>query len=240
MLNEALEQKWNEVFPPGRYRIEMALDTGIRIGQEERAFVVFEGMTFCWINAPSIQLCPVLVYCPADKKNIKPEFEIVMRFLSRLAFESGEAVCEFTTVGKSFGIGSMLQSHPRDTIGSLCVDPKYISESSPSSHALLLAYSFYKEGLNTKQVSVYYSFLSFYKVLQLAFGEGHAARIRLADWIDKNTENVCQHNDLDGIKNRAKEEGSLGSYLYSSCRCAIAHTDFTQKTVVNPDGVSPQ
>ena len=171
-MNDTFEQKWNSAFPTGKYRLEMALNTGIRLGQEDGTFITFEDHTFCWINAPDTQHCPVLIFCPADEKNVKPEFEIAMRLLSQVAFTTREPIYEFWTIGRYFGNGSLLQFHPRNLMGGLHADPKYIPAKSPSSRALILAYSFFKEGLNAKHSSVYYSFLSFYKVLQIGMCQG--------------------------------------------------------------------
>ena len=93
-----------------------------------------------------------------------------------------------------------------------------------------LGLSFFREARSS--ASIYYSFLSYYKVIQLAFRESGN---RITDWI---TENVGQIRD-SVVRQRVQEimenEENLVDYLWTAGRCAIAHT--SREPLVDPDNL---
>lgn len=90
-----------------------------------------------------------------------------------------------------------------------------------------LALGLYREGITTN--SVFYSFLSYFKIITIKYPEGP----QVARWINDNLETVhVQPLTIDYSQD-------VGQYLYSSGRCALAHADWKRKMrgnqVVNPN-----
>jgi hypothetical protein len=95
------------------------------------------------------------------------------------------------------------------------------------------AYAFYREGLSSS--SVYYSFLNFYKVIQLAFDEKGEDII---NWIKNSLNKISSHKDaLERILEIKNKEEDIANYLFESGRCAIAHAAIKKGKgpVVDPD-----
>jgi hypothetical protein len=89
-----------------------------------------------------------------------------------------------------------------------------------------LAFAFYREGLASN--SVYYSFLSFYKIVELLSGPGK----KVCAWINSQSKNIrCEENHL----NQIMASTNLGDYLWDLGRCAIVHVGLEGgKKIVNP------
>jgi hypothetical protein len=94
--------------------------------------------------------------------------------------------------------------------------PTYLPD--PGDEKARLALAFYREGLYLNHEG--YSFLSFYKIINLKHPDGKKRK----EWVNDNLarlENIAVvKKRLDEIKNNGDDPGK---YLYKSCRCAIAH-----------------
>ena len=93
--------------------------------------------------------------------------------------------------------------------------------------SLDLPLALYREGLSSG--SVYYSFLSFYKVVQLAFKE-HGENIRT--WVNENVRRLGGEV-TEWLKEEEIPENQIADHLWESGRCAIAHVN--RDPVVDPD-----
>jgi len=102
----------------------------------------------------------------------------------------------------------------------------------PADDKARLALGFYREGLTINSVA--YQCLSFFKILNIAFGNGKGQ----IDWIDKNIADARKH-DAWSTREWEKKAGfdpkvdTPGSYLYVSNRCAVAHA--FNDPLIDPD-----
>lgn len=102
----------------------------------------------------------------------------------------------------------------------------------PADEKARLSLAFYREGLTLNSIA--YQCLSFFKILNIAFGSW---KDQVA-WIDANIEDARQR---DAFRTREWEKKAgfdttketAGSYLYGSNRCAIAHAH--ADPLIDPD-----
>jgi hypothetical protein len=95
-----------------------------------------------------------------------------------------------------------------------------------------LALGFYREGMTSN--SVFYSFLSYYKVIMTSY----PTKGKSSTWINSNIDKIRKRTD---IVNRLLDQKvrNIGEYFYISGRCALAHCDFKKgKPVVDPNSFS--
>ena len=96
------------------------------------------------------------------------------------------------------------------------------------------ALAFYREGLALDNIS--YKFLSFYKIINLFVGNNGKSR-RQERWINDNLAFLKHGADSQKRVNELKKTSTdIGNYLYTSCRCAVAHANAGQK-FVDPEDV---
>lgn len=97
-----------------------------------------------------------------------------------------------------------------------------------------MALAFYREGLDLEHVHRAYSFLSFFKILNVRFNEG---RDQIA-WINATYGSLTRPDSIDRLGEIAAIPADIGEYLYGSGRCAVAHAFATP--VVDPDNIEDQ
>lgn len=220
------EKKWKEEFSKYPGQLEFALDTPLKFADVEEKWFDFKGKKLRWINQ-SENLHGVLIIPVKDRNNYGIEYESAMRFLSRLAFDADMPINVITSVGSATRFYPML--HQTKRTGGVVYPADYSLRLLESfSDRQNLAYALYKEGLSSS--SVYYSFLSFYKVIQLAFREN---RQRITDWINDNSDKIRYPEASKRIKEIKNEKGDIVKYLFHSGRCAIAHVK--NDPTVDPD-----
>ena len=224
------EEKWKEEFAKYPGQLEFAVDTHLRFGDVEEVWFDFRGKVLRWINQTENRHA-ILIVAVSNRNNDKEEYELAMRFLSRLAFDTDMPINVITSVGCQARFYPML--HQPKRMGGIVYPSEYHMKQSESfSDKEDLAYAFYKEGLSSS--SVYYSFLSFYKVIQLAFNENDA---QIKNWINNNLDpNKLRY---PGVIERVKELQDQGKnvavHLLSSGRVAIAHAKPRGIRAADPD-----
>jgi methylamine utilization protein MauJ len=148
-------------------------------------------------------------------KNSDDAIRLGRRFLSALAWTHRARAC----VDFEFGSGTLIGSPRQRSLGRVLgpgPDLTYLPDPTEEDGRLALAY--YRDGLGLN--SEFYQFLSFWKILELRFGNDR----RLQQWIDDSTAQVSG----PGVTSRiavlhAKRRASIGARLFESRRCAIAH-----------------
>ncbi|HTG36508.1 MAG TPA: methylamine utilization protein MauJ [Thermoanaerobaculia bacterium] len=225
LLPPDLETQWRQVFGHFAGQFEFAVECEVRFGEAPERWFEFRGRTLRWINRTD-QEESILIVPVENRSNADHEHTLALRFLSVLAFATGQAITtRFALIAGSHFLPSIRQSR---RLGATL----YRDDFDPfiyggDSNSLDLPLALYREGVSSG--SVYYSFLSFYKVVQLAF---HERRANVRAWIEENKQRIgedvarlCQEEDIP--------EGGLEGHLYESCRCAIAHV--SREPVVDPD-----
>lgn len=221
-------EEWAGIFSGYSGQLELALDTPIQFGEGTEVLIRFEGLPCRWINQTDTHYTRLVVpLAGASILEDKRERALAMRLLSWTSFEmrrpirvvaSAGGPCRFAPIlGQTRALGRIIESVDRIADG-----PK---ASIPARKALALA--FFREGESSP--GPYYCFFSFYKIIQLAFGEKGE---RIGEWIDATVptlKDTVARRRLDEIQ--ATNE-PISKYLYNSGRCAIAHV---RENVVDPD-----
>jgi len=147
----------------------------------------------------------------------------IMFFLSSLAWSKGRAikVVHWTGGGRPYRLGhtgfkSSQSLHFRIT---------YLPE--PQDRNARLALAFYREAMGLDHEA--YSFLSFYKVINLRYKKGDKQKA----WISSALPKVDGREAKNRLEELLKQEVDISDYLYNSCRCAIAHAGVDP--TVDPD-----
>lgn len=228
LLPQDLEARWQQVFGHFAGQFEFAVECEVRFGEAPERWFEFRGRTLRWINRTD-QEESILIVPVEDRSNTDHEHTLALRFLSVLAFATGHPIAtRFALITASHFLPSVRQSR---RLGAT----QYRDDFDPfiyggDSNTLDLPLALYREGVSSG--SIYYSFLSFYKIVQLAFQE-RGANIRA--WIEENIQRLGE----DVVRLRKEEgiaEGGLADHLWESCRCAIAHV--SREPVVDPDDSS--
>jgi hypothetical protein len=165
----------------------------------------------------------VAVKVPPGKSRMECE-ELVLRFLSTLSWVEERG---FMVEGGGLSGGNLPRPMGRDKERgfSICdeFDLSYFPEVT--GEKAMLALGLMREGRGLNHVG--YAFLSFYRVLEVAFSTD---RQRIA-WISAALANLTGHGvkqALDGIK-----APNIGLHLFQSGRCAMAHAN--REPIVDPD-----
>jgi hypothetical protein len=217
--------EWEKEFEHFPRQLEFALDTYLRFGTVEEVWFRFRGVTLRWINQTE-NLHTILIVPQIHGNNFEREYELAMRFLSYLAFETNSRISVITSIGVARRFAPGLRQPKR--AGVTLYPDNYAREERQPSGRKDLALAFYREGLSGG--SVYYSFLSFYKVIQLAFNEDAN---RISEWIKGNLFEIREPQVKEWAATVERESGDIVGYLFKSGRCAIAHTK--NEPVVDPD-----
>jgi hypothetical protein len=154
------------------------------------------------------------------------------RFLSRLAWSMDAGI------SNNFFTGSNNPEHPGllgrlnyPEFGWLSCEPwqqLYIPKiSTPLAE---LAIALYREGMSVD--SIPFSFLSFFKILNIQHKNGGVQQT----WINDNLNKVSGVLEIQRLQELQISHQNIGKYLYEQGRCAVAHAYNTP--IVNPDNYS--
>ena len=154
---------------------------------------------------------------------------ILSRFLSRLAWSMDGGIVEL------FICGSNNPAHPGllgrgsyGTPGSAPVDPwQYLYLPFAKNTNADLALALFREGLSVN--SVPFSFLSYFKVLNILFPDGASQK----NWINANLAHILYPPASDRLREIRNSTQDIGAYLYHQGRCEVDHANGTP--LVNPD-----
>lgn len=154
---------------------------------------------------------------------------IIRRFINALAWREQASIREIdVSYGAPLRVGTRIPDNFTTTqfgVGSV---------PDPMSDKARLALAFYREGLVLRRVHLAYSFLSFFKVLNVRFPNGPA---QIA-WINSVTGTLASREATARIGELSATEPNVGAYLYASGRCAVAHA--FSDPLIDPDNIVDQ
>lgn len=154
---------------------------------------------------------------------------VASRFMSRLAWSRNGGIVELFSAGSNnpmkpgrlgvgtYGISGYAQVEPWD----------YLYFPLTETREADLALGLFREGMSVN--SVPFSFLSYFKVLNIKYGSGASQK----NWINSHIEYICAPQALDRLTDLKEEKLDIGKYLYEEGRCAVAHAH--GQPLVNPD-----
>lgn len=204
---------------------DFALDTQLRVGDEEAVVLPFEGREFRWINASLESDTRVSVGLRTGEDRLPAEEEL-NRFLSVLVWEHGVPISKKNgpIVGQKRALPFILS--PR-SIFSLKVDAGNLIRSRPNliGQTERLVLSIFREAVNAR--SVFYAFLNYWKVIEVIFPN----KDQRFDWVDLS----AAHLSLERERVATILQGNprIAVYLDYNCRSAVVHV--FRRPFVDPD-----
>lgn len=130
---------------------------------------------------------------------------------------------------ESFGGGNLPRPfgrrHPYPVLSNTPLDTSYLPE--PTHPDAKLALALYREAMVLAHPA--YSFLTYFKILEVAFP---AAKAR-SDWLQQSLPQLTDVQAKAVIAELGKNTPDIAEHLYVSGRCAIAHAG--RQPIVNPD-----
>lgn len=148
----------------------------------------------------------------------------VNRFLSALAWAEENGIIELFAIGSSSPIPPKVgKSNAQFVTHKFRAD--YLPE--PKGDKSLRSLALFREAQSINSPS--YSFLGFFKILNVLFEKG---KDQIA-WINANLTDVKEHRAKKRLDELVKLHSDIGDYLYVQGRCAVAHA--FADPVVDPD-----
>ncbi len=149
----------------------------------------------------------------------------ILRLLSVISWvESGGAILNsFSGGGLPHSLGRKLESSYTRSGG---LDLSYLPDVTDQDARLALALMREARGLNHSA----YSFLSFFRAIEIAVGDGNKRK----KWMPTAIESLTDKRAIEAIQEvRAAGVTDIALHLFESGRCAIAHA--TSRPIINPD-----
>lgn len=154
---------------------------------------------------------------------------VIRRFVNALSWREQAGIREVSvTYGAPLRTGTRIPDNGTTTAFDTADLP------DPSDDRARMALAFYGEGMALMHVHIPYSYLSFFKVLNVRFANGPEQ----VAWINAQcAADALPHcaERLDAIR---KTEPDVGAYLYGSGRCAVAHS--FADPLVDPNEIADQ
>ena len=154
---------------------------------------------------------------------------IIRGFLSALAWREQAAIRE---VDVTYGAPLRRGTRIPDNFTTGLFDEANLPD--PSDPQARMALAFYREGMALRETHIAYSFLSFFKVLNIRIGPG----VQQIAWINAHLSSAM----LQPLQARVGEirqlSANVGEYLYASGRCAVAHA--FASPLVDPNAIADQ
>lgn len=152
----------------------------------------------------------------------------ILEFASALAWSCGGSV----TVEQWTGGNRIYRAGKRPVVGQLSATSFHVSYlPAPTKLDQKLALALFHEGTGLAYIHIAYSFLSFYKVINLV--SGHTGNQQTA-WINAHVGLIKHHRAQERLAELQGKGENVGKYLYQSCRCAIAHAGDPRNPVIDP------
>jgi hypothetical protein len=220
--------RFQKAFEGFDYQYETSLDTDLYLGEGDEVYFDFMDRKVRWINGTAF-VSPLLAV-PCKNSDGSDGRDIAKKFLSLLVSEVRSPIqTVFSSMtGKSF-TPTILQSR---RLGGIRMGDKVLSGKKPKtfSDKKWIGLALYKEGINSN--SVFYAFLSFFKVIVLGCDYSDDNAIK---WINANIKKVTDRYDRAWQAEVLKPGQNAGKYLYGSGRCAIAHVKSDKGKINDPD-----
>lgn len=221
------DSTWME--PECTYQADYVLDSALVLGPNAELLIEFEGKRFRWFNG-TLERNAVVSMGVKDPRNSEPENDKLNRLLTALVWEHK------VPIRKLWGAGGPRRPYPTvhgpRQSGGIQVDPTYIQHGlqQPRTPRQWFALALFKEGINSR--SKFYSFLCFWKVIELAYPRVDDRK----QWVKNVAAAATREKEtLSRILQYTKD---LEAYLRDERRHAVAHV-FQEKRAGSKKGDRP-
>jgi hypothetical protein len=217
------DDRW--VNDPCKFQVEYVIDSMVKIGNEEEAYIDFEGTTFRWINGTA-ERDAVVTIPVKDLNHTEADVQKLNRLLSAIVWDHKHPM------RKVWGMAGPRRPYPsvyspRKSVG-LNIGPNfllYFPGSKQITDLQWLALALFREAVNSG--SKFYAFLCYYKILDQAFP-------KIGDkehWL--NIVAPGQTREKKRLDQMLGKRTNLEKYLREERVNAIKHV--LQKPTLNPD-----
>lgn len=160
--------------------------------------------------------------------------QAILEFTSALAWSSGGSVAIESWMGGS----QIYRTSKRPVVGQVTAQFFHVDYLPyPADPTQRLALALFHEGSTLIHVHVAYSFLSFYKIVNLVSGPQGVAQ---TGWINARVPAMNHHRSKERLAALQAAGEDIGKYLYQSCRCAIAHAGDPRNPVIDPHNLDDE
>lgn len=225
--------KWREAFTDFSWQVEIPVISNVLLGDEREVYFVFMDRKVRWINGNAF-LQPLIVV-PASSPEGTDGIAVARKFLSVLNLTHEIKLSERLISVQRLRYLPFFKDLRMPVFQM--IDPEYalpFDDVSTYSENKWLALAFLREASSSN--SVYYAFLNYYKIIELA-RNGDSDRVKR--WINTNIEQVCTDVGISWYTDFiASGENNPGLYLHKTERVAIAHSDYRfngSRNTHNPD-----
>ena len=171
---------------------------------------------------------PLVAADGVDKREATEKIQTVHRFLNALAWREQSSIREVGLEVTSWATVQAVQVLGNSTTEEFST----ANLSIPSSREARLALAFYRDGLSVQHTG--FQVLSFFKIFNIL----HAAAKPQIEWMNARLSDVRGGHARARIDELIALGEDVGSYLYYSGRCAVAHA-FAQP-LLDPDNIEDE
>lgn len=200
------------------------VSTSIPWPKEEQT-VFFEGVEIEILPESKDDMPMVRLDLGKHKKNMDQGREFLNRFFSSLSWSKRGYIKEELSLGSGAKGGRIGKSSGFSVMTSR-FDDDYMPTGLNEKQNLALA--LYREAQSLNNPT--YKYLGYFKILNIENEKSKDHR----DWINQNLKNLKRTDSISILKKLQGTHDDIGSYLYKSGRCAVAHA-FDQDNLINPD-----
>jgi hypothetical protein len=188
--------------------------------------ISFAGQQY-WILPITLDAFPGIA-AKAEGVSVEELQKRILRFLSVISWVQGKGAILHSFSGGGLPYPLTLNKQAGYSICD-CLDLPYLPKVDSDRARLALALMREGRGLNHSA----FSFLSFFRVVEIVFGDGHERR----QWMASAIDSLSSLRAKEAIK-ELQEKGvtDIGQHLFKSGRCAIAHAK--GKPIIDPDDPS--
>lgn len=214
---------FGKAFNGYKWQVEIPITSNVLIGDGQEEYFEFFDRTVRWVNGNAFIQSMLIV--PANDDDGADGIEVARKFLSVM------------DLGHDVKLSEQLisQQQPRylpwfrqTRLGVFeKIDERFVLPSDDYkkySKKKWIALAFIREAVSSN--SIYYSFLNFFKVVELANTGKDTSKAQA--WINANVERVCKEKNLDWYQKVVVDggESNPGHYLSKTERTAIAHAEY--------------
>lgn len=227
-------ENWREAFQGYKWQIEIPISSNILVGDSSEEYFDFFGRKVRWVNGNAFVQSMLIV--PANDDDGADGIEIARKFFSVMNLERDVRLSEQLVSQQQPRFLPWFRQTRMGVFEKF--DENYIlpnDDYTKYSTKKWYALAFLREAVSAN--SIYYSFLNYFKVVELANTAKDTSKAK--QWINDNVERVCKEKNLEWYQKVVVDGGETdpGRYLSKTERTAIAHAEYTDKGAKthNPD-----
>lgn len=207
------DENWAESNCP--YQSDYILDSALHLGSDEEVLLEFEGKKFRWFNGTVERDAMIISMGVRNLNNHEGEDGKLNRLLTTMVWEHK------VPIRKLWGVGGPRRPYPTAygprQSGGIQVDPAFIQYELQKTRTppQWFALSLFREAVNSR--SKFYSFLCFWKIIELAYPEPKKRK----SWVNQVA--CAATREKENLSRILQNTVDLEEYFRKERRHAVAH-----------------